>query len=205
MSIYFLIFSLVIDSFASSIAYGSENITIKTSRIVLINFFSTLILGISIFFGSFLEDFLPNGLPSKISFCIFFSLGIYKLFEILIKKYFKKYSLHKQPLKFKLFDINFALNVYLDEKCADFDNSKYLSLKESFYLALALSLDSLAIGFGIGLYDINFFSLLFFSFIFGVISFKFGGFLGRKLKTKKNINLSWLSGLILILIAFTKL
>ncbi|MGL4876152.1 MAG: sporulation membrane protein YtaF [Clostridium sp.] len=205
MSIYFIVFSLVLDSFASSIAYGSDNIKIPTSFIVLINFFSTLILGISILFGVFLEDFMPVGLPSKISFLIFLSLGIYKLFEVVIKKYFKKYSLRREPLRFKAFDMNFALNVYLDEKSADFDKSKFISLKESFYLALALSLDSLAIGFGVGFYDINFLALLFFSFIFGLCSFKFGAFLGKKLKTKKDINLSWLSGVILLLIAFTKL
>ena len=129
----------------------------------------------------------------------------YKLFEVLIKKYFKKFSLHKKPLTFKAFDMNFALNVYIDEKSADFDKSKAISLKESVYLSLALSLDSLAVGIGISFMQINYVLLIVLCFILGVLSFKFGILLGKTLVSKREINLSWLSGLILLLISFTKL
>ncbi|OPX49316.1 sporulation membrane protein YtaF [Clostridium thermobutyricum] len=205
MSIFILVISLILDSFVTSIAYGSDNIKIPNSSIILINFISALMLTLAILFGISLMNFIPEGLPNKISFVIFFSLGLYKLFEVLIKKYFKKFSLHKKPLTFKAFDMNFALNVYIDEKSADFDKSKAISLKESVYLSLALSLDSLAVGIGISFMQINYVLLIVLCFILGVLSFKFGILLGKKLVSKREINLSWLSGLILLLISFTKL
>ncbi|WP_195970753.1 sporulation membrane protein YtaF [Clostridium thermobutyricum] len=205
MSIFILVISLILDSFVTSIAYGSDNIKIPNSSIILINFISALMLTLAILFGMSLMNFIPTGLPNKISFIIFFSLGLYKLFEVLIKKYFKKFSLHKKPLTFKAFDMKFALNVYIDEKSADFDKSKAISLKESVYLSLALSLDSLAVGIGISFMQINYVLLIVLCFILGVLSFKFGILLGKKLVSKREINLSWLSGLILLLISFTKL
>ena len=39
---------------------------------------------------------------------------------------------------FKVFDFKFVLQIYADEIKADYDNSKLLSAKEAFYLAIAL-------------------------------------------------------------------
>lgn len=205
MNLIILVISLVLDSFASSIAYGSDNIKIPNLYIIVINFICCLVLTVSIFLGISILDFIPQGLPNKISFSIFFILGFYKLFEIIIKNFLKKFSIRKKPLTFKAFDMKFALKVYIDEKSADFDSSKCISLKESIYLALALSLDSLAVGIGISFLNINYLLLIALAFILGIFSFKFGFFIGKKLSKKKELNLSWLSGIILIFIAISKL
>ncbi|WP_297633385.1 sporulation membrane protein YtaF [uncultured Clostridium sp.] len=205
MNLIILVISLVLDSFASSIAYGSDNIKIPNFYIIIINFICCLVLSLSIFLGISILDFIPKGLPNKLSFSIFFILGFYKLFEVIIKNFLKKFYARNKPLTFKAFDMKFALNVYLDEKSADFDKSKCISLKESFYLSLALSLDSLAVGIGISFLNINYYVLIFLAFILGIVSFKLGFIIGKKLSKKKELNLSWLSGIILIFIAFSKL
>ena len=87
----------------------------------------------------------------------------------------------------------------------DFDNSKSLNSKEAFYLALALSLDSLAVGFGSSLCSISYVQTLTLCFIIGVLCVFFGMVLGNKFSEKFHIELSWLSGLLLIILAVIRI
>ncbi|MFQ7119490.1 MAG: manganese efflux pump [Intestinibacter sp.] len=105
-------------------------------------------------------------------------------------------------LKFLTLDF---LNVYIDNTAADVDHSLTLSPKESFSLALALSLDGLAAGFGAGLVAANFIQIIIFSLIINIIAILGGCFVGNKIAEKTELNLSWLSGVTLILLAFLKL
>lgn len=206
MEILILVFSLIIDSFVASIAYGADKIKIPNLSVIIINIVSCLMLSISLLLGGYLENIMPEFLPKYISFFIFICLGIYKLFEGFFKKYISKVSKLERPLTFKLFDFKFALTVYADETKADFDKSKNISLKESIYLAIALSLDSLAVGFGASFININSLFMILFCFIFGILSIKIGSYLGEKfLPSNSNSNLSWISGICLLLIAFLKL
>ncbi|MEG1003989.1 sporulation membrane protein YtaF [Clostridium sp.] len=205
MEAIILVFSLVIDSFVASIAYGADKIKIPNIYIIIMNIISAGILATSLFLGNYLEGVLPSYLPKIISFSIFLTLGIYKLFEGFFKRFMNKFSNTTKPLTFKLFDFKFALEVYLDEKKADFDKSKNISLKESIYLALALSIDSLAVGFGASFINVNSLFMIITCFLFGIISIKLGSFIGKKIVPSSNNNLSWVSGLCLLLIAFLKL
>ncbi|MGL4571111.1 MAG: sporulation membrane protein YtaF [Clostridium sp.] len=205
MEAIILVFSLVIDSFVASIAYGADKIKIPNIYIIIMNIISAGILAASLFLGNYLEGVLPSYLPKIISFAIFLTLGIYKLFEGFFKRFMNKFYNSTKPLTFKLFDFKFALEVYLDEKKADFDKSKNISLKESIYLALALSIDSLAVGFGASFINVNSLFMIITCFLFGIISIKLGSFIGKKIIPSSNSNLSWVSGLCLLLIAFLKL
>ncbi|MDQ0149579.1 sporulation membrane protein YtaF [Eubacterium multiforme] len=206
MEALILVFSLVIDSFVASIAYSANKIKIPNIYIIVMNIVSCLILTMSLTLGNYLEGILPNYLPKYISFFIFTSLGVYKLFEGFFKRYMSKFSKLREPLTIKLFDFKLAFQVYIDETKADFDKSKNISLKESIYLAMALSLDSLAVGFGASFININSLFMILFCFIFGICSIKIGSYLGEKfLPSNSNNNLSWISGICLLLIAFLKL
>ena len=85
------------------------------------------------------------------------------------------------------------------------DNSKTLNLKEALYLAIALSLDSIAIGFGSGIGNSNYIVVIILSLIWDIIAIWSGLFLGRKFVERTNIDLSWLSGIMLIILALLKL
>ena len=69
-----------------------------------------------------------------------------------------------------------VLDIYLDETKADADNSKLLSLKEALYLAVALSIDSLASGFALGISVCSLLPVLVISFCVGILAF-WGGIL----------------------------
>ena len=199
-----LVCSLCIDTFVASIAYGTDKIKIPFSSTIIINFTCSLFLAISLFVGSILKDFLNPNIATIISFCLLFLLGVYRLFESFFKKYIKKCSDIGVPLTFKIFDFKFVLQIYADEIKADYDNSKILTPKEALYLSVALSLDSLAVGFGSSLGNINYLEVLILSIIIGFIALSSGGYLGRKFAQKVDVNLSWLSGAMLIALSIMR-
>lgn len=199
-----LVSSLCIDSFVASIAYGTSKIKIPPKSVMIINLVCTLTLACSLFIGSVFKRFLSGNLPVVLGFIILMSLGIYRLFEYFFKSYISKKTKCDYPLTFKLFDFKFVLQVYADETKADFDKSKSLNSKESFYLALALSLDSLAVGFGSSLCSINYIQTLILCFIIGTLAVSIGVLLGQKFYEKLNLELSWLSGALLIILAIVR-
>lgn len=199
-----LVSSLCIDSFVASISYGTSKIRIPPLSVIIINLVCTTTLACSLLIGSIFKSFLPGDLPVILGFMLLMTLGIYRLFEYIFKSYISKRSKSDSPLKFKIFDFQFVLQVYANEIKADFDNSKSLNIKESFYLALALSLDSLAVGFGSSLCNINYTQVLILCFVIGILCVSLGVFVGRKFAQKLHLELSWLSGVLLILLAILR-
>lgn len=200
-----LVLSISIDSFVASIAYGTNKIKIPFKSALIIDIVSALVLGLSLAIGSLIKDFIPANTAVIFSFIILLGLGVYRLFECIFKGFIlKRYTLQK-PLTFKLFDFKFVMEVYADETKADFDNSKTLSSKEAFYLSLALSLDSLAVGFGSSLIAVNLIEVIIICLITGIIAISLGVFIGRKFVEKVNFDLSWLSGTLLIILAFMRI
>lgn len=200
-----LVSSVCIDAFVASIAYGTNKIKIPFYSSIIISIIGSIFLGISLFLGNFIKDFLPGNLPILLSFCILMIIGIYRFFEGLFKNYIAKKNKFNKPLTFKIFDLNFVLQVYADETKADFDNSKVLTIKESLYLASALSFDSIAVGFGDSLGNNEYIYSIIFCFIIGVTAVSLGQIIGKKLIEKSNLNLSWLSGIILMILAIKRI
>ena len=185
-----LVGALSIDAFVASFAYATSKIKIPFKSALIINVVSTTILGIALFTGSFVSKFIPSVFTTSIC-----------TLKALIGP---KGSLTRN-YEFKVSDFRFFLNVYIDNTAADVDHSLTLSPKESFSLALALSLDGLAAGFGAGLVAANFIQIIIFSLIINIIAILGGCFVGNKIAEKTELNLSWLSGVTLILLAFLKL
>ncbi|MBE6050398.1 MAG: sporulation membrane protein YtaF [Clostridium sp.] len=200
-----LVSSVCIDAFVASIAYGTNKIKIPIISSLIINIIGSLTLGISLFFGGFISSFLPGKLPIYISFIILIAIGIYRLFEGIFKNYIRRKNYLDKHLTIKIFDINIIFQIYADEIKADFDKSKILTPKEALYLAFALSFDSIAVGFGSSLVGGGYLLTICLCFLIGFSSVILGQFLGRKFSEKSPLNLSWLSGLILIILAITKL
>lgn len=205
LEIVLLVLTLSLDTFVASIAYGTNRIKIPFSSMIIITTVCAFFLALSVFLGAFLRILLPENITIIISFLILLLLGIYYLFESLIKTYLDKKSKSNQKVKLKLFNIWFIIDIYIDETKADLDKSKTLNPKEALYLGLALSLDSLAIGFGSGLGNINYYYLIILSLISNMFAIWSGFFIGRKFVEKSKINLSWLAGIILIILAVLKL
>jgi putative sporulation protein YtaF len=204
LEIFLLVIALSIDSFVASFAYGANKIKIPILSVAVINIICTLVLGISLFLGSAIGSYIPASLTKIICFSILFLIGLIKLFDSTSKSFIKKNNINKE-INFSMFNLSFILQIYVNPENADKDLSKSLSVKESVALALALSMDALAAGFGAGIADISY-SLVLFSFLvvntsLMVIACNLGG----KVSEKINMDISWISGVLLIVLAFLKL
>lgn len=200
-----LVGALSIDAFVASFAYATSKIKIPFKSALIINVVSTTILGIALFFGSIVSKFIPSIFTTSICFTMLLMLGLAKLFDSTLKALLGTRGSLTRNYEFKVSDFRFFLKVYIDNTAADVDHSLILSPKESFSLALALSLDGLAAGFGAGLVSANFFQIILFSLIVNIVAILSGCFIGNKIAEKTELNLSWLSGVTLILLAFLKL
>ena len=200
-----LVGALSIDAFVASFAYATSKIKIPFKSALIINVVSTTILGIALFFGSIVSRFIPSIFTISICFTMLLMLGLAKLFDSTLKALLGTRGSLTRNYEFKVSDFRFFLKVYIDNTAADVDHSLILSPKESFSLALALSLDGLAAGFGAGLVSANFFQIILFSLIVNIVAILGGCFIGNKIAEKTELNLSWLSGVTLILLAFLKL
>lgn len=93
--------------------------------------------------------------------------------------------------------------MYADPNKADVDGSKILSPKEATPLAIAVGLDGLTVGLGVGvgIAAANAFLLVGLSLISDILAVILGCYLGNKIVQKASLDLSWVSGAILIVIA----
>lgn len=200
-----LVTALCLDAFAASFAYGINKTRIPVKSMIIISMVCTAVLALSMGIGSAAKQVIPEGISSKICFYILFVIGTLKCFESALKRYIPENQNRENKIKLKLFDINFVLTVYADNIKADIDNSKELSAKEAVYLALALSLDGFAAGFGCGLTDINYVEIIALSLISNILVLGLGYLIGKVVTKITDMDLSWLGGVILIVLAFLKL
>jgi len=200
-----LVTALSIDAFVASIAYGTNKIKIPFASVITINIVCTFLLGISLYLGSIVRDLLPGNLMGYIGVIILFILGVYQLFAGVAKNFINKYLEKDKKVNFQLFNFKFVLEIYVDETMADFDQSRRLNMKEALALALALSMDGLAAGFGTALVTVNYARILLMSLVFHMAAVWLGVWIGGKLAQKAKVNISWLSGAILIGLALFRL
>lgn len=178
-----------IDSLGIGITYGIKNTKISLIGKIILFIISLTMSYFSLFLGNLIQNIFPTFLTKLIGSLILISMGIYISFEALKKQ-----------------DVN--CNVFNNPISSDFDNSQIIDSKESLFLAIALSLDSLCIGIGGSISNINLILFPLLVSIFQLSFLSFGTFLGSHInkfyKLPKNI-WSLISGILLILIGTFKL
>ena len=196
--------SLSLDAFAAGFTYGCKKIRIPFTSIQIISIVCTLITGISLLFGSIIRDYIPIWLTTFICFTLLFLLGITKLLDSITKSIIRKHMNLNKVLNFSFLNFKFILKLYADPEEADIDLSKTISSFEATSIAIALSLDGIAVGFGAAIGNVNELAVFIFSLITNILAIYVGCVFGTKIANKVTINLSWISGVILILLAFSK-
>ncbi len=200
-----LVIALTADTFAASFAYGTNKIKIPMSSTLIINGICTLLLTLSLVLGNLLRPILSSDITRIISFTVLFILGISKLFDSTIKAYIRKHNKFEHELHFSILYLRFILNVYADPKIADVNESHSLSPTEALSLAIALSFDGFAVGLGAALVEINVWYVISLSFFLGILVIILGCYFGNLFSRKISMNISWLSGVLLLIIAFLKI
>lgn len=176
-----LVTALSVDAFVASFAMGARKVRIPALSVAVINIICTLFLAGSVLLGGLLTPYLPARLTTGVCFLILFSMGVVKLL---------------QPEE--------------DEKNGPAEGryiraDHYLSPVEAGLLAVALSFDGIGVGFGIGLTEAQLYQIILYSLAFNTAAIAAGCRLGRRLAEKLPLNLSRLSGILFLLLAFLKL
>jgi putative sporulation protein YtaF len=200
-----LVVALSLDALVASFAYGNSRIKIPLGSALIVNLVCTASLALSLLLGSVIRPYLEATTAAWLSFAVLFLLGLVKLCDSSIKALIRRKKIIDKQLTFQALHLHFILHVYANPQDADQDSSKILSRTEAASLAIALSLDGMAVGFGAGLADFNIWIVLAISLLAHLLAICGGAWLGQKLAHKSTCDLSWLSGILLLILAFARL
>jgi putative sporulation protein YtaF len=199
-----LALTLSLDAFAAAFAYGCKQIKIPPSSGGIIAVICTATTGFSFMVGSVLTPFIPGWVASVVSFAILFIIGLAKLLDSITKSVIRKYTRFNREIELSLFNFKLILHVYADPEVADVDVSKCISGREAAVLAVSLSLDGFAVGLGAALLGLNGGLVILFSLLANGLALWLGSALGNKAAQSIRFNISWLAGVLLIVLAFTQ-
>ena len=200
--------ALSLDALVASFSFGASGIKIPIKSSIIITIITTAVLAVALFLGAAFSQFIPANVATYIASGILITIGLVKLFDSIIKGYIKRHKGLEKKINFRIMSLKFMLNIYADPIEADADNSKVLSLAEAVGLAFVLSVDSLTVGLGAGLAGggiLGIILIICLSLVFGIAFLYLGSLLGRKVKEKSKIDLSWLSGVLLIALGIVSL
>lgn len=197
--------ALSMDAFVAGFAYGSKKIKIPFKSVLIINLICSSIIGLALVLGTLAGKVIPQGIQIIVCSVILMILGMVKLLDSITKSIIIKYGGLSGNFNFSILNFRFVLNVYADPEVVDADHSKTISALEATSLALALSLDGITVGFGAAIGNFNGFAVVIASLLTNQIAIMLGGLLGTKAARKIRFNISWLSGILLILLAIQKM
>ena len=196
-----LVLAMSTDAFFAALSYSTGKIKIPAVSAFVISIISSAVLTASMLISAAAGAFIPESFCRTAGAVLLGVIGITGFCQNGLKSILRKHK-GNGKVSFSCFNIGFVISVYLDETKAD--GSKILSPKEAVALALALSVDSVSGGLGAGLSGANILRVCLLSFIFGLMAVAAGGKLGEGL-SKKGPDLSWVSGVFLIVLAAYKL
>lgn len=169
-----LIIALTTDSFVVSFAYGMKKIEMPFKIVAGMNLIMSSFLGTAVLTGKFLSAFLPPDITGGLGTLLLFGIGFYKVAEY----FFKRVEETRE------------------------ETIRKLTPGKGFILAFVLSLDSLAAGLGTGFVQSGELLLASGAFLAGVVMMEAGWRIGYHFRRKIKMDLSWLSGVCLMLLAF---
>lgn len=176
----FLTVAISLDSASAGFAYGANKTKVPFINLFVLSIIDTIVLTLSLLLGDVIGRVISQKITLIISCSILCAMGLWKIFQWFRKR--KKGITYKEKTK--------------------------ISWKETILLALALSIDGIAVGVGIAISQITTIFLLIviaFSIFTDIIIFSAGSFIGKKISQKTRLDLSWLSGLVFIAIAIQKI
>mgnify|MGYP001055010927 FL=1 len=197
--LFFLAVSL--DSMTAGFSYGTQKVRIKTLSFILLVCVPALFITAANRLSHLLLLFLSPQTLTLLSFLLLFLIGCSKLTESLIRYLAQKYPSLARNWGCRIKQLNIIFTIYLSPEDANKDDLQVLSAKEALLLSLALSLDSILVGMAFPAGPVSWPLFLLLAMLFNLFLFASGYFLGRLLRHVLRIDLSWLSGLFLLLLA----
>ncbi len=193
--------AVTLDSLTAGLSYGTRSVRVKACSYIILICVPALIVTAANQIGSLLASLLPSQALSWISFTLLSILGLSRLAESLIRRLAAKRPSLVRNWGCKIKQINIIFTIYLSPEDANQEDVQTLSAKEALLLSLALSLDSILVGMAFTADSIPWTLLFLCAMLFNLLFFLLGYLLGYFLRCLFHVDLSWLSGLFLLLLA----
>lgn len=184
-----LIALLCADAFVFGFSYGLDRVRIPPSSLFLISCISGVMLTLSFLFGDRLLTLLPPFLKTGLPFGVLLLLSLYKIYDAL-----PAFHPPQCPLTSE------ALSRKINRK-----EVQILSLNEATLLAITLSVDNISVGLSVGTCHLPSFLLLSYSVFIHGVTIRGGWLLGHCFSKRCSHNLSIISALLLLVLAFAQL
>lgn len=202
-----LAISTSIDSLGIGITYGLKDTKITYLSMLILCIISILITTFSIFIGNSLQKFLSPFFANLLGAMILICMGGMILFQIFAspkqKKITDKPKVHQLFIRF----LGITIQIIRNPISSDLDHSKQIDSKEAFYLAIALSMDSIGIGIGSSIMGINFFFFPLLVALFQILFLSIGKLFGSRIKKMSHLPeyiWNFVSGILLIFIGVSR-
>lgn len=204
----FLAIALSIDSLGIGLSYGIRRIKISALAMAIISVVTLVICVLAVFLGSLLPLIFSRELAVVLGAIMLAFIGGVIIYNSLKEKEEgeeKKKSPDKEKrtvfsLVIKVMGI--TINIIKEPESGDMNKSNEIEAREAFYLAVALSLDSVGAAIGSGAIGTNPYLFAILICIFQTLFLVIGSFWGGKLKIKKRKkHIGAFSGAVLIVIA----
>ncbi len=204
-SLLLFLVAVSLDSLTAGFSYGAGRVHIKALSLLFLACVPALFITAAGRIGEVVGSLLPSGVLPVLSFFMLAAIGVAKLLESLIRSIAKKHPSLMGNWGCQIKQINIIFTVYLSPEEANRTDLQVLSAKEALLLSLALSLDSVLVGMAFPSAAVPPLTLFLCATLFNLFLFITGCLTGRLLSRVLRIDLSWLSGLCLLLLAFRAL
>ena len=193
LTIMLFVLSANADNLFLSASYSIKKVKISSSSMLIFAVISTLGTYLSMKFGDFWRNIIPDNFEKYIGSLILIAVGIWTIYETL-----KPINTKKSKPDIASISYNSLLN---NPEKVDIDFSGTIDAKESILLGIVLTLNNMAGGIGAGIANVNIFITCILTFILSFIFIILGSWFGKKFSNffseKKG---GILSGIIIILI-----
>lgn len=204
-ALLFFLLAVTLDSLTAGLTYGTRKVRILPLSYLILICIPALFITAANQLGTLLACLLPPQVLPWISFLLLFLLGISKIIESLIRRLAAKHPSLTRNWGCKIKQINIIFTIYLSPEYANVKDLQILSAKEALLLSLALSLDSILVGMAFTTDAVSWVFLFLLAVLFNLLFFLIGYLAGHVLCHLFHVDLSWLSGLLLLLLALQAL
>lgn len=204
-SLLLFLVAVSLDSLTAGFSYGADRVHVKALSLLILTCVPALFITAAGSLGEVAGSLFSPGVLPILSFFMLAAIGIAKLLESLIRITAKKHPSLTRNWGCQIKQLNIIFTVYLSPEEANRTDLQVLSAREALLLSLALSLDSVLVGMAFPAADVPRLALFLCASLFNLLLFIIGCLSGRLLSRILRIDLSWLSGLCLLLLAFRTL
>lgn len=202
---FFLVLALSLDTFTAGVALGTQKIMVPFRSVLAISLTCSASLWIAISLGGWIGNWISPRTGAVIGCIILVMMGSVRLFDGVIKELLRRCCENKEGMVFYRKNLKIFLQVCVDSAQADFNRSQSLSVPEAISLAAALSVDGLAAGVGAGILDVSHWLIFLIAMLINLFAVHLGCRTGIRFSRKHEQDISWVAGVLLIVLGLIKL